>query len=834
MLRRHFSCWLVTGAVLFGPASGNAQTKPLSAAEQVSAGLPTGTRAYSPGKWGLVEVRVVNRSDKPSTVLSSLFFDGHADRQYGREIWLPPRSRRITWHPVLVPESLPRGSETLSFNSVFIERTGSEERVVPTETGQMLNDGILPIDQEGRLTCRVEEMDPFVTDDAGDAVNDMIVAARFHAGLSRKVVSMRGLVLPPGAETLQGMEHLVLMGDRPLSDPAGMAAIRQWVYRGGRLWIVLNKVSPELVERLFGDVCRLQTVDRVGLTQVRIEGVGLAARSSDGENREFEKPVEMVRVLTDDLEVLHTVDGWPASLVRNVGQGQVLLTTVGAEAWTRPRRPGDVAPPDRLGETPFVAGEPLSYLSERVMGLQKAPVHTVDDWQPFLAEQIGYRIVGRGTVLAILGSFCVVLAVGAVWLGRRERLEWLGWAAPAVSLASASVLAILGLQNSESVPSTVAEGQLVETTPGSSVVQTTGLLTFYNQETTKAELGSTGGGLILPDMTGFSGTTRRMVWTDWDRWHWENLTLPAGIRVASFQKDLRLESPVAAQGAFGPDGFAGRVTGPLQNLSDPVMTAPSGGNVAPRLQANGKFVAGPDDVLAPGTFISSTLLSDNQRRRQGMYERLLHIDSGHGRYRERPTLLAWSPPLDLAFAYPPESSRTGASLVVFPVEIERTPPGTQVKIPSPFIQFDAVPRPTGGVSSSLYHDETGEWVEYTGNLESWQRFELPSEVVPLKLEKVEISLEASGAMERLELIGWNGMRAESLRVWEQPVGTLRATVDRADVLKLDDRGGLSLGLRVTGSPAPVDPDSGELRQYWLMKSLRLEASGQTHEAPSEP
>lgn len=822
------------GAVLFGPATGDAQTKSQSVPEQVSAGLPTGTRAYSPGQWGLVEVRIVNRSDKPSTVLSSLFFDGHAGQQYGREIWLPPRSRRITWHPVLVPESLPRDSASLTFNSVFIDRTGSVERVVPTETGQMLNDGILPIDQEGRLTGRVEGVEGFVTDDAGDAVNDMIVAARFHAGLSRKVVSLRGLVLPPGAETLQGMDHLVLMGDRPLSDPAGMAAIRQWVYRGGRLWIVLNEVSPELVERLFGDVCRVQTVDRIGLTKVRIEGAGPAARSSDGEVREFETPVEMVRVLTDDLEIVHTVNGWPASLIRNIGQGQVLVTTLGAEAWVRPRQARDVAPPDQLGETPFVAGDPLSYLSEQVMGLQKSPVSTVDDWQPFLSEQIGYRIVSRRTVLAILGSFCFALAVGAVWLGKHERLEWMGWAAPAVSVVAAGVLAILGLQNSESVPSTVAEGQLVETTPGSSVVQTTGLLTFYNQEATKAQLGSTGGGLILPDMTGFTGTTRRMVWTDWDRWHWENLTLPAGLRVASFQKDLRLDLPIAAQGSFGAEGFAGRVTGPFQKLSDPVITTSSGGNVSPRLETNGEFVAGPDDVLAPGTFISSTLLSDEQRRRQGMYERLLRLESGRGRYREHPTLLAWSQPLDLGFAYPSESARTGASLVVFPIVIERTPPATPVQIPAPFVRFDAVPRPTGGASSSLYHDETGEWVEYTGDIETWQRFELPPEVVPLKLNQVELSLEASGAMEKLELIGWNGMRTESLRVWKQPVGTLRATIDRPDVLKVDDRGGLLLGLRVTGSPAPVDPNAGELRQYWMVKSLRIEVSGQTHAAPSEP
>lgn len=802
---------------------GSGYAEPLAAPRQVSAAIPTGTRSYAPGTWGLVEVAVANPSDRPATVLSSFYFQGFPNQQYGRELWLPPKSRRLAWHPVFVPPEFAADGSTLGFNSLLLDRTDSEERLIASPSGQMLSDGVLPLSQPGAAVGWIGAADE--DERAGPGVGDMITASRISTLSPRKVVALRGLVLPSEPEALQGMQYLVLSGDRPGSDPAGLAAIRQWVRRGGRLWILLNDVSPSTVERLLGDEYRVQTVDRIGLTEVRIEAAGSGSGPSESEAREFEVPVELVRVLADGAQVLHTVDGWPASFSQPFGHGEVLFTTLSPAGWVRPTLALDRAPIDGLGPVPWTAGSPLTHLSSRLSTWREDPAPPAAVWEPHLAEQIGYRVVGRGTVASVLGLNCVVLAGLGVWLGRRGRLERMAWAVPLTSLVSAGVLAAVGLRTTTAVTSTVAEGQLIEAAPTSSDVQVSGLLMLYNRDTGKVELGASDGGIFLPDMTGFAGEPRRMVWTDWDAWHWENLTLPRGVRVAPFRKQVRLTSPPAARGSFGPDGFAGRVTGPLQDLSDAVVTAASGETLAARLGAGGELWAGPNEVLPPGTFVSASILTDDQRRRQALFQRLLGSRPG-GRFRDRATLLAWTRPLDLGFVYPNESVRTGAALVALPLEIERTPPGTRVVIPTPFVSAATTRSPEGATPSDVFND-AGEPVERTGNLESWLRFELPGAVVPLALDRADLTLAVSGPIDELELLGRTQGRTESLRVWKNPAGTLRFAIDRPEVLGLDPGGGLPLGLRVRGTGAAAGGNSEDLSQYWRIESMRLGAAGRT-------
>ena len=49
--------------------------------------------------------------------------------------------------------------------------------------------------------------------------------------------------------------------------------------------------------------------------------------------------------------------------------------------------------------------------------------------------------------------------------------------------------------------------------------------------------------------------------TDFDRWHTEDLTLPAGVTTVPFQSTVTPRKPVAATAAFGPKGLSGTVVG---------------------------------------------------------------------------------------------------------------------------------------------------------------------------------------------------------------------------------------------------------------------------------
>jgi hypothetical protein len=229
---------------------------------------------------------------------------------------------------------------------------------------------------------------------------------------------------------------------------------------------------------------------------------------------------------------------------------------------------------------------------------------------PFLSEQIGYRILGRGTVFCLLAAYCLLILGAGFWLARKGKLAHLGFLGPAAGVVTASVFAILGARARHTVPPTVAFFQRVDTETGSDQVDVRGLMAVYHPDPFDDLPEVTRGGLFSPDMTGLLGEIRRMVWTDLDAWRWEGLRLPAGAHYAPFRQTLKLEAPMAATGAFGPDGFSGTLSGTLQGISDALLTAPSGENLAVRFDTSGHFAAGSADALAPAQYIAAGLLSD--------------------------------------------------------------------------------------------------------------------------------------------------------------------------------------------------------------------------------
>ena len=128
----------------------------------------------------------------------------------------------------------------------------------------------------------------------------MIVVSREHAGLSRTTVELTNEreLLPPLADSLDGVDTLVLASDHTLDDSAGMAAMRRWLHQGGRLWIPVDRVRREIVDALIGHAACYEEVDRVELSQFAVDDVTAPAGLPHTDEREFERPVVLVRVLT--------------------------------------------------------------------------------------------------------------------------------------------------------------------------------------------------------------------------------------------------------------------------------------------------------------------------------------------------------------------------------------------------------------------------------------------------------------------------------------------------------------------------------------------------------
>jgi hypothetical protein len=798
---------------------GHAQTPPGAPRRLVADGLP-GVNTFRPQRWGVVGVTVANPSDRPAEVLSSHYFGDQSDRQFARQLWIPARAKRAAWHPVLPPANSPRGM-SLPVKSLLIDRSHEREVVIGDRGDTLTHDGLLPTQPD---TSPVTGLiaDP---DDAHAART--VQVARVALTLPPRVARLDGDSLPPTTESLQALDQLVVASDRPAADPAGCRAIRGWLHGGGRLWVRLDRVAPGTAALLLGEDFPGTVVDRVELTRWQFEQERASAdpddelydtprgkdvRRTDGAIDPFEAPVEMARVLVPGVRPVHTIGGWPASFWVRSGRGLVLFTTVGPRVWVNPRPEGDRAKGDPQNP---VAGyeetEPLRQLARPFLKPRDGPLLKPQAFTPLVSAEVGHRVVGRGTVLAVLGAFCVALAAGGWWFGRRGDLAHLGWAGPAAAVGAALVLVVVGYSARTRVPPTLAVAQLVEIAPGAEDAPVTGLLALYNPEGAAAPLGAERGGAFLPDMKGQGGTTRRMVRTDLDRWHWENLDLPPGLHLAPFEVTARLSEPVSARATFGPGGVSGTLAlGPFREPADAIIALPSRRHVAVRLSETG-FTAGPSNQLAPGQFLAAEVLSEAQRHRQAVYRELLD-QRVWPRYPARPTLLVWAAPLDLGFTFVEGARRSGAALLAIPLALDRPAPGTVVKIPAPFLPY----QPLTGDGLTLLHDpKHNDWVgPRAAPARAVLRVQVPRELLPLRVERAVIDADVSAPGRPFEVSAGPTVLATR----SGPTGRVRIEIDNPDALRPDAGGAIDLGLAVGAGP-------GE----WRINDLQIELTGRVPE-----
>jgi hypothetical protein len=479
----------------------------------------------------------------------------------------------------------------------------------------------------------------------------------------------------------------------------------------------------------------------------------------------------------------------------------------------RPREPGD--PKSMYREFPNlpVATAPFEFLATELAAPAERPPLAGDDLRAYVTEQISYSVVSRDTVLVVFGGFFLLLIAAAVVLGRRGRLEHLGWIGPALALGAAATFVGLGDRSRGAVPPTVALAQVVDALSGLDEAQAAGYLAVYEPAQDQTSVGAEAGGELDLDLTGLEGRVHRRVQTDLDRWHWENLELPAGVRVASFRYTVRTKEPVEAKIRFGPEGAEGRVaSGPFAPLEDALLCTPGRLTAAVRLGADGAFRSLPGDESYAGPMIAAGLLSDRQRGRQALYEKVLA--EPRPRYlADRSLLLAWAEPVDMNFSLAPEARRTGSALVTIPLRFERTPPGTPVTVPAAFVDCRRVTSDGRAVRVA-----TESPLATSMRL----RFRLPASVLPMAVERCRLMLRVYAPLREVALSGFAGGQTVPVRRWESPLGVAQVEIDDPRLLRPDVQGVLEFGVEVgtlRGGSAGQD--------QWRLDSAGLEIRGRT-------
>lgn len=820
---------------------------------------PAGISIYVPNAWGILRLNLRNPTSEPVEVLAATYFVDEPTLQFGRRVRIPAMSWMQTWHPIRMPASIPGGRQLVEFRTLVMESAQQREVLIRTDSGALQFDGSLRSIEGKKIAGLIDHLDKSNVVDP-TAPNDLLLCVQTTAISDGHTALLQDRLVPAGDECLQSLDQLVIADSRVMDDQAGLAAIRRWLFGGGNLWVMLDRVDPQVLERLLGDEFFCQVVDRVGLTTVRLE-----TRTPDGNTahdvRDHERPVEFVRVLTSGVETTSTIDGWPAAFWKKCGEGRVLVTTLAPSGWMRKRTaaddnpgfsgtfsgrsgqqftpPAPVTAPNPKGEpwkSPFVPLEPMRNLATDFFQPRPDPRLAQAVMESLVQEYVGYSIPPRWQVIVLLMGFSVLVAALGTWLWRRGRLEVLGIVSPALALSVSAVLVWLGWQQRQAIPAAMASVQFVRSLPGTDDVRVEGVAGFFSPDAGTATAQSTRGGWMMPDMTGMQGKTRRMVWTDLDEWQWENLPESSGLMHAAFQQSSEMSERLEARATFGPEGLSGRLHAPAAHDPGDSMLVTRDGRIGVELRDDGTFLARSNAVFTPEQFLAADLLSDEQHRRQRVLLELLN-DPKRRDYPAEPQLMFWSKPWSHGFQFAQDRQSLGSALVAVPLKLERPPTGTEVSVAAPLLPYREINGPDDSGSQGFWDYRNREWQQKSLPTATWLRFQIPRVLLPVAVQRGRLTIQVAGPVVRLEIAGHrrNQNDVVSIKTWSDPVGTVSLDITDPEVLQAAADGGLLLRVSA-GDPkllnqATVIPDRDAKVSYWRIESLAMELHVRTTEAP---
>lgn len=823
--------WLFLGAaiVIFCQsgklASGNENTR------VTTLGASSGVRTLSPGRWGQVGITVVNESSEPVTVRAIVHSKTDPNLRFGRDVWLPGQSKRTASIPFHLSQ----------------DAVGKSSFEVQGQV--LLGEAVLPVTSRGSL-LRVASLGAtaFIDDQrwdleaSGDEDSDYprqaVLAMLADNDLLPSVMTITDHLLPTTIEGWDPVSHVVVAGKRLAAETAAATALRQWVSEGGTMWLQMNKCDTETLSAVFGSTIECIEVDRVPLSTVQLQDVNTVEQPR---SVQYEEPVELIRARIQGGRVLYEVNGWPAAVLFEYGNGSVLVTFLDAAGWLRNRRQGEFFPDDPLRRTRFVPNGPLSDLANLLYGEKTRHQLDRDLVANYLPERIGYRIPARWAILSILSLLCIVIFIGGLVLCWRQRLEYLSWLSILGAVLATTFLVVIGRSHRGEVPATIANFEFLTLSPQTGDYTASGGLAIFQPDQVRADFRSVGT-RIDPQLPELSGEIREMIWTDGSNWQWNQTRLSPGVMMLWSDSGGSLPVPVRAQAALGPQGLVGvfnsRGLQPLSEsageaeqygFEDGLLLFPNSAPMAANLQPGGEFFSRESDRLPEGQFTNRAFLDDEQRRRQSLLDRWFAQHRKHGTIT-RPLFVAWSrnATTNLTSAQLPE--RIGTTLVTIPLEIDRPPVGTRVWIPSAMIRQQAVKGESG--ASAAFNNRTESWTfPSTSPTRARVRFQMPQSALPLRLESVKLVLDCHIPSRALEVFAVQDDQQIRVGSYMNASGAIETTITDPKWLELDSKGGFSLDISV-GDTSSGPGQSKAIQSSWSLRSSRLEVLGTT--LPVEP
>ena len=795
----------------------------------------TGVNVYDRGEWAVVGLRGINPLEKDVEATVVLFFEQDTQTRYKRKFWIPARSTRMTWLPVRVPSTTPHRQQLQAFTMTLVDSDG-EDVLQRGSDPSLYTMSLLPLNNRSSLTGAIHQRrDPTKVSDErwpDEDAADLVGLMRETADADSSYVTFRDMLLPPYSHSLDGLDNLLISDNHWLSDSAAPLALRSWLQRGGKLWLMLDFVGQDVVDALLGNDSCLEIVDRVELTEFTLQTPQLAETDRDPQERwESERPVEFVRVLLTDDAIVHSRIGeWPAAFSIKQGNGEVLVTTLGARGWHH--RLDLLEDPPKADVPTEGATQALGELGELMLSSASQASLPSESIRPVLQSQIGYQVPSRAMVGLILGANFLVLLSGGVVLARLNKLQHLAWILPVCAMTSAAVMIALGQANVSQVPATLASVQFLELSSASDQVRATTYASFYSPAGERFPLYSGAAGLVAPQEEA-DGSLKQIAWQGERNSYWEEFRVPPGAaRFVKVRNDYLLPQSIRASARFGPEGLAGSIDNidVVGKPADAVVAAPVSANSGVEFRDGGQFICGDRHLLSPQEYLSGVLLSDEQQRRQTIYRSLFATGEA---YPARPTIFVWGDAEPLGIKVPDVFQNRGATLWAIPLQLERTPSGGEFAISPTFIRMLNSDSALG--TSNVYNPRTGVWLdEASTSTRSLFEFVLPSVVTPAELTSATVYLKINAPWREVQLLGKRASTGEvvTIKSWQGPSGLLETQVKDLDLLGVSADEGLLLGLSVSdvNGKSTSKKDAGaptDKLGVWRVDYMRVSVSGKT-------
>lgn len=761
-----------------------------AAARTVPLGVtPAGVQRHISGQWATLAVNGVNTQDQDAEETVLFSFKGDDTDQVARRVWIPAKSRRQAWFPILIPETAPDQ----------LQITGQTIQLATTNNGESFKSNRVgsPTSQRSLLLSPPEDeqaamvLDSVTSVDASgfdaQSISQMIYAGFDTATNVRQdlgIVRLANHFLPTTANPLDSLDDLIIASDAMIHDTVGVAKLRQWLHDGGRVWLMADRVSPDSARRLLGDAVHYSVLESVQLNNFTIEKLDPYFATVNLEEKwESETPVDFYRVMLGSGEVHSRIDGWPAAFWVPVGNGEILVTTLGHEGW-------------------MLNGEPTETyrdLASRFFAERNATIDHSDLMVRELDREIGYQIPSRSVVSLLLGSHLLFLGFTGLYLKKRKTLHQLGWILPSSVVGTVLILLVVGATSTSAVPSTIAFGQLARVSVDTSQLLIDSSVAVYSQSAEELPIEFDNNTVTTLDSDWDNTEVHRREFADQGLGRWRFLKQPPGkIQHVHVKTRQNLKTPWELRGSFDENGFIGELVGlDYSEASDAVVVSGASPSMSVVFDhGENQMIGGAEQVLLPDQYYDGSLLTDSQRKRQEFIRQLLRENPGF--LPKSPSMLIWTRPITHGFEISNDFVRRGWALALFPIQVEAPEPDTSFLVPSSFITIDSYTSERG--MSSLYNSATGQWLDSIDKPAAVDlKVQVPAVIAPCEISRCDFEIQANAQGRRIQFYGFADGKEQLLHEIENAQGLSTFTVENPKVFELDPKAGFRLTVKVTES-----------------------------------